>query len=48
MGLMDRDYYREKKTAGSGTFSPLIRLKENPLAVVILIILVLLVLSIIL
>lgn len=44
MGLMDRDYYREKTKRKESLIE---RLKRNPLAIVIAIILILFVLSLI-
>ncbi len=48
MGLMDRDYYREKKAGDSGPQDFLRKVKENPFAVIIFALILLLIIGIIL
>ncbi len=45
MGLMDRDYYREKKPAEESIWE---KLKKNPLAVIALVLVVLFVVALML
>lgn len=48
MGLMDRDYYREKKPEAQGVGDILAKIKNNPLAIIAITIAVLFILSLIL
>ncbi len=48
MGLMDRDYYREKKTGGSGPQEVVRRFKDNPFLIFILALILLLIIGLIL
>ena len=48
MGLMDRDYYREKKTGESGPQDFVRRLKDNPILILILGLILLLIIGLIL
>lgn len=48
MGLMDRDYYREKNPSG-GSFQEIIKkMKDNPLTIIIIALILLLLIGLIL